>query len=386
VTVGSHAVTNAGTFATQATQAGTWTVQPGNTANTTPWLASIHDGTTKASVADLTNSNPLHVAMVDGAGTQITSFGGGTQYAEGATAATITGTAMLWEDTADTLRSVSAAKPLPVNIVAGSSSGTEYTEGATDSTITGTAILWEDAADTLVAVSAAKPMPISVATIPTHAVTQSGTWNIGTVTAVTAITNALPAGTNNIGDVDVITVPADPFGLNADAASATGSISAKLRFIASTGIPITGTVTVGSHAVTNAGTFATQATQAGTWNIGTVTAVTAITNALPAGTNTIGAVNHTTTGIGHGVTTVTTAGTDVVLAGSTAAKWVCIQSQTDNTGKIAIGATGVDATIATGTGVLLSPGESFTCPCDNLADFFIDATVNGEGVRYTYGT
>jgi hypothetical protein len=69
---------------------------------------------------------------------------------------------------------------------------------------------------------------------------------------------ALPAGTNNIGDVDVLTVPSDPFGANADAASATGSISAKLRFIASTGIPITGTVTVGSHAVTNAGTFAVQ--------------------------------------------------------------------------------------------------------------------------------
>ena len=69
---------------------------------------------------------------------------------------------------------------------------------------------------------------------------------------------ALPAGTNNIGDVDVLTVPADPFGVNADAASATGSISAKLRFIAGTGIPITGTVTVGSHAVTNAGTFAVQ--------------------------------------------------------------------------------------------------------------------------------
>ena len=68
----------------------------------------------------------------------------------------------------------------------------------------------------------------------------------------------LNAGTNNIGDVDVLTVPADPFGANADAASATGSISAKLRFIASTGIPITGTVTVGSHAVTNAGTFAVQ--------------------------------------------------------------------------------------------------------------------------------
>src|ERR1043165_9883395 len=33
----SQAVTNAGTFATQAAQSGTWTVQPGNTANTTAW-------------------------------------------------------------------------------------------------------------------------------------------------------------------------------------------------------------------------------------------------------------------------------------------------------------------------------------------------------------
>jgi hypothetical protein len=45
---------------------------------------------------------------------------------------------------------------------------------------------------------------------------------------------ALPAGTNNIGDVDVLTVPTDPFGATADAAvtaGATGSISAKLRSI-----------------------------------------------------------------------------------------------------------------------------------------------------------
>jgi hypothetical protein len=46
----------------------------------------------------------------------------------------------------------------------------------------------------------------------TVAATQSGTWNVGTVTtvttvsAVTAISNALPAGTNNIGDVDVLSV------------------------------------------------------------------------------------------------------------------------------------------------------------------------------------
>lgn len=55
---------------------------------------------------------------------------------------------------------------------------------------------------------------------------------------------SIAAGDNNIGNVDIVTVPTDPFGANADAASATGSISAKLRFIASTGIPVTGTVAV----------------------------------------------------------------------------------------------------------------------------------------------
>lgn len=90
------------------------------------------------------------------------------------------------------------------------------------------------------------------------AVGGSGTVGDGVQRVVLATDVGLPAGTSNIGDVDVLTVPADPFGVNADAGSATGSISAKLRFIAGTGIPITGTVTVGSHAVTNAGTFVVQ--------------------------------------------------------------------------------------------------------------------------------
>ena len=37
---GSITVDNGGTFAVQAAQSGTWTVQPGNTANTTPWLVT----------------------------------------------------------------------------------------------------------------------------------------------------------------------------------------------------------------------------------------------------------------------------------------------------------------------------------------------------------
>lgn len=109
-------------------------------------------------------------------------------------------------------------------------------------------------------VSSANPLPVTVA-----AALPAGTNAIGKLAANSGVDigdvdiTSIAAGDNNIGNVDIVTVPADPFGANADAASATGSISAKLRFIASTGIPITGTVTVGSHAVTNAGTFATQA-------------------------------------------------------------------------------------------------------------------------------
>jgi hypothetical protein len=110
-----------------------------------------------------------------------------------------------------------------------------------------------------------------------------------------------------------------------------------------------------SQAVTNAGTFAVQTTSA-------------------------------ITGIGHGVKVVTTAGTDVVLAASTACKRVMIQSQTDNTSLIAVGGSGVDATIATGTGVVLQPGDVLEMEIDNLTDVYIDSLVSGEGVRFTYWT
>ena len=91
-----------------------------------------------------------------------------------------------------------------------------------------------------------------------------------------------------------------------------------------------------------------------------------------------------TTALAHGVKTVTTAGTDVALASSTTIKKVVVQAQTDNTGLIAVGATGVDATESTGTGIILYAGDTFTIETDNLADVFIDATVSGEGVRFSY--
>jgi hypothetical protein len=123
-------LTSSGSLKVSASQSGTWTMQPGNTANTTPWLMTVHDGTTAASVRNLAANDALNVAIVDGSGSQITSFGGGTQYTEADTDATIVGTALLWEDTGDTLRAASAAKPLPVNVISGSAAGTEYTEDA----------------------------------------------------------------------------------------------------------------------------------------------------------------------------------------------------------------------------------------------------------------
>ncbi|KKL97269.1 hypothetical protein LCGC14_1836200, partial [marine sediment metagenome] len=61
---------------------------------------------------------------------------------------------------------------LKVNVKAGGGAGTQYTEGDTDATITGTALMWEDTSDTLRAVSAAKPLPVEL---------KAGTASIGTL-------------------------------------------------------------------------------------------------------------------------------------------------------------------------------------------------------------
>jgi len=64
---------------------------------------------------------------------------------------------------------------------------------------------------------------------------------------------------------------------------------------------------------------------------------------------------------------------------------VVVQAKINNTNIVAIGASGVDATIATGTGIILEPGDTFTLNVDNLADVYVDSLVSGDGVRFTYG-
>ena len=110
-------------------------------------------------------------------------------------------------------------------------------------------------------------------------------------------------------------------------------------------------------------------------------------SALPAGTNVIGKVGHDVTGIGDGRETVDAAGTAQAIAASTVAKAVKITAETDNTDVICVGGSTVVEADATRRGMPLYPGESTPwIPCDNLADIFIDAAVQDEGVTFIYLT
>lgn len=114
------------------------------------------------------------------------------------------------------------------------------------------------------------------------------------------------------------------------------------------------------------------------WGADGTAGETTTSNPLPVQT-----VTANTT-IADGRTTVTTAGTRVALAASTACKQVAITAETDNTGLIVVGGATVVAALATRRGIPLSPGDTMTLDIDNLADLYIDSTVNTDGVTYIY--
>lgn len=89
--------------------------------------------------------------------------------------------------------------------------------------------------------------------------------------------------------------------------------------------------------------------------------------------------------MGNGRTTVTTAGTAVVLGAATPCLWVAITAETDNTGYVVVGKSTVIAALATRIGTPLAAGDTIVLPVTNLNQVYIDATVNTDGVTYTYG-
>lgn len=149
--------------------------------------------------------------------------------------------------------------------------------------------------------------------------TQSGTWNIGTVTTVTGVTNSLQAtlidssgigysGSNPVPVVFSATSSTASSIIDSSGVQYSGSNPVPVALISgsltSTGsyllngdgtyrdsMPVTGTVTVGSVTATVGATILNGegvardtwgSSQVGTWNIGTVTTVTGLTNSIQA--------------------------------------------------------------------------------------------------------
>jgi hypothetical protein len=85
------------------------------------------------------------------------------------------------------------------------------------------------------------------------------------------------------------------------------------------------------------------------------------------------------TGLHYGAKDVAAAGTAEALAASQALMHgVTVRAKTDNTGIIYVGDSDVDST----NGFELEAGESILIYTDNLANVYIDASVNEEGVSY----
>ena len=179
----------------------------------------------------------------------------------------------------------------------------------------------------------------------THAVTQSGTWNVGSVTTLPS----LPTGANTIGAVtqsgtwnvgSVTTLPALPTGAN----------------------------TIGA------------VTQSGTWNVGSVTTLPS----LPTGANTIGAVTQSAgpwttvergSVIAHGSASVTTSAAQV-LALATDRRSVTIQNL--GTDYIYLGATGITAN----NGLRLAAGDTVVIDKSPTAAIFAIVASGTQAVSY----
>lgn len=88
--------------------------------------------------------------------------------------------------------------------------------------------------------------------------------------------------------------------------------------------------------------------------------------------------------LASGRKTVAEAGKAEAL-GSGGCNWVILTAETDNTGIIVVGDSKVVAALATRQGTPLSAGDTVTLPVASLGVVYLDTTVNGDGVTFTYG-
>lgn len=317
------------------------------------------------------NTNEAVVVSVDNPLPTTGAGGGGVQYTTGDTDATPTGTIAMWRDTGNVIKDITASTPLPVvqigtTTITGSvsisgtpnvgQSGTwnitnisgaiSLPTGASTSAKQDTIIGHIDGIETALAgtlnVALTNAIPAGANVI--GAVTQSGTWNIGSITTLPS----LPAGSNAIGTVGqngtwnitnisgTITLPTG--------ASTSANQTTIIGHIDGIETALTGTLTVGGNVASAAtdsgnpvkvggrynssgitltngqrGDLQLNASahllvaQGGTWNIGTITTLPS----TPAGTNLIGQV-------------VSGDNSATVYAGTTAMtpKWAAVSTST----------------------------------------------------------
>lgn len=96
---------------------------------------------------------------------------------------------------------------------------------------------------------------------------------------------------------------------------------------------------------------------------------------------------HNIGGITSGRKTCGTAGTaERLVTTATAAKYIIVTAERDNTNVVAVGGSGVIAATATCEGTPLYPGDSASFMIDDVMDVYLDSITNGEGVTYNYFT
>lgn len=222
----SHTVDNNGTFATQATL---------QTGDNVVGRVKLTDGTDVVDVLDLSNSNPLVVAVVNGDGDQITAFGAGTQYTEDAAAAANPIGTALNLIRADTLAGVTSTDG--DNVAArGTDNGELYVKHVDDVNIA-------DGGN-------------SITVDGTVAATQSGAWAITDITG----TVSLPTGASTAAKQDTIIGHVDGIeGLLTTIDANTGNIVTSVQLLDNASITDDAAFTAGTTGVTMAGFFADDA-------------------------------------------------------------------------------------------------------------------------------
>jgi hypothetical protein len=201
-------------------------------------------------------------------------------------------------------------------------------------------------------VNSSNPLPVSLANVPSHPVTNAGTFAV----------QAGQAGTWSVGVTSAVGAPA--FVQLSDGASAITTLPVSLA-------------SVPAHDVTNAGTFAVQAAQTGIWTVGLSAAQTlaTVTNLAQLG----GQAISMGTGVRTAGTQRVTIATDDVVSASQNGTWTVGLSAAQTLATVTTVATVTNLSqlggqaIAMGTGVRTAGTQRVTIATDDV----VSASQNG---------